>query len=111
MTLPPRGVSPRAGVLPSHPKVGCHRQGWRHPEEMQKPQPAQVQLGASQPFRDAAAPEKAARTQEGPLPPIERRSSAVYAERPSPASRAAEGELKQSLVDGSEHRAGRGYRR
>ena len=42
----------------------CHRQEWRHPEEVRKPQTAQVQLRASRPYRDAAAPEKAALVQE-----------------------------------------------
>ena len=60
-------------------------------EEAWRTRPAApARLCASRPFRDAAAPEKAARAQEGPLPPVERCCSALYAERPQPASRAAD---------------------
>ena len=70
---------------------------------------AQAQPDASPPFRGAAAPESAARRQRRPVPMLERYCSAMFAERPLLAVRAAEGSLDQLYDRG--HREGRGYHR
>ena len=84
-----------------------HRRGRRPAGGMH--QTARAQLGASQPFRGVAAPELAARRQRHPLPLLERCRSALFAERPPLAVRAAERSPDQ--LCGPRHREGRGYHR